>query len=89
MDSQRIHVRLTPRSSRDEIVSWDAESWRLAVRVKAAPVDDAANEALISLLSKRLKVPKSGIRIVAGARSRNKTVEIYTDQSIWLRLDSD
>jgi hypothetical protein len=39
-------------------------------------VDGAANEALVDFLAARLAVPRRHLRIVSGASSRNKVVEI-------------
>ena len=83
---QRISVRVTPRSSVDEVVGWNAESNVLSVRVKASPINNAANEATIKVISKALKVPKSKIRIVGGAKSRDKIVAIDDDPSVLARL---
>ena len=83
---QRISVRVTPRSSVDAIAGWDAESQVLSVRVKASPVNNAANEATIKVISKALKLPKSKIRIVAGAKSRDKIVAIDDGPSVSARL---
>jgi uncharacterized protein YggU (UPF0235/DUF167 family) len=46
------------------------------VRVTAPPVEFAANTALERILADGLNVPKSAISIIAGIRSRLKTVEI-------------
>ena len=46
----------------------------LKVRVRARPVEGAANEALIKLLSKALGVPKSAVTIQRGGQSRTKMV---------------
>ena len=83
---QRISVRVTPRSSVDEVVGWNAESHVLSVRVKASPINNAANEATIKVISKALKVPKSKIRIVGGAKSRDKVVAIDDGPSVLARL---
>ncbi len=48
----------------------------LLVKLAAAPVDGAANDALLALLSEVLHIPKRSIRIKSGERSRTKTVEI-------------
>ena len=48
----------------------------MKAHLTAPPVDGAANEALVALLSAKLKVPKRAIRIVQGATSRHKSVEI-------------
>jgi uncharacterized protein YggU (UPF0235/DUF167 family) len=42
----------------------------------AMPADGAANEALVRFLSERFVVPPQGVRIVSGAHSRAKVVEI-------------
>jgi uncharacterized protein (TIGR00251 family) len=46
------------------------------VRLAAAPVDGAANDELIALLAKALKIPKRDIHIVSGERSRSKRVRV-------------
>jgi uncharacterized protein (TIGR00251 family) len=73
--ASRITVRLQPRASKDEVVGWNDEG-ALRVRVKAPPVDGAANAALIQLLAKRLGVAKSAITLITGATARNKIIEV-------------
>jgi uncharacterized protein (TIGR00251 family) len=46
------------------------------VKLAAAPVDGAANDELIALLAKTLRIPKRDITIVSGERSRSKRVRI-------------
>ena len=70
----RITVRLTPRASREEIAG--EREGVLQVRVTAPPVDGAANEALVRLLAKRLRVAKGAVAIVSGETSRSKVVEV-------------
>ncbi|MDP3491200.1 MAG: DUF167 family protein [Phenylobacterium sp.] len=75
----RLAVRLTPRGGRDAADGWgqDGEGRAyLKVRVSAAPVDGAANDALIAFLAKTLRWPRSGVRIVSGETARLKLVEI-------------
>jgi len=69
-----LSVRVTPRSSRDEVVGWREDV--LLVRLRAAPVDGQANEALRRLLSKLLAVVQSDVEIMSGAASRTKRVKI-------------
>lgn len=82
----RIDVRVTPRGGRDTIVGW--RDGALAVRIAAAPVEGAANAALIKMLARRLGVPPSSITLVAGARSRVKVIEIagLTDADVRARI---
>jgi uncharacterized protein len=69
-----VEVKVTPRASRDEIVGM--RDGLLAIRVTAPPVDDAANRAVVKLISKRAGVPRSRVRIARGARGRTKRIEI-------------
>lgn len=69
-----VHIRLTPRSARDEIVGREGETYR--IKVKAPPLDGRANKALTAFLSKRLGTAKRNIEIRSGEKSREKTVEI-------------
>jgi uncharacterized protein (TIGR00251 family) len=70
----RFAVRVQPRGSRTAIEGEHAGA--LKVRLSAPPADGAANEALVALLAASLGVPKRAVRIVAGATSRTKTVEV-------------
>jgi hypothetical protein len=51
----------------------------LTVKLKSAPVDGKANEELIKLLAEKFKVSKSRISIKSGLSSRQKLIEIDTD----------
>ena len=70
----RFSVRVQPRASRSEVLGAHGEA--LKVRLTSPPVDGAANAALIDLLADVLDVPRRSVRIIAGAASRMKTVEI-------------
>jgi uncharacterized protein YggU (UPF0235/DUF167 family) len=75
----RLTVRVTPRGGRDAVDGWSAdEAGRpiLKLRVSAAAAEGAANAAVIVLLAKALKVPKSAVRITAGETARVKRLEI-------------
>lgn len=65
-----------------------ADDGVLRVRVTAPPADGAANEAVIKLLAKHLKVPPSALELVRGSTSRNKVIEIaeLTDNELKQRL---
>jgi uncharacterized protein len=65
-------VRVIPRAGVTKISG--IRDGRLLVRLAAAPVDGAANDALIALLSKSLGVPARNITVTAGQRGRNKRI---------------
>ena len=58
------------------------------MKLAAAPVEGAANTALIELLCRQLRISKRSLRIATGERSRTKTVEIsgLTDDEVRARL---
>jgi len=69
-----IQVFILPRSSMNKIVGVIDE--RLKIKLKAPPVDGAANKMCIQFLAKSLNVPKSHIEIISGQSSRKKTIRI-------------
>ena len=73
-DGVRFSVHVQPRARRNEVAGLHGVAAH--VRVTAPPAEGAANQALIALLAKRLSVPKSAIRLVAGASSRDKVIEV-------------
>jgi uncharacterized protein (TIGR00251 family) len=70
----RFTVRVQPRASRSAVDGRYGDA--LKVRISSPPVDGAANDALIDVLAKALDVPRRSVRIVAGATSRMKIVEV-------------
>ena len=70
----RFAVRLTPRAGADRIDG--VRDGELLARVTAPPADGAANAALLRLIASDLDVPRSSVRLVAGARTRHKIVAI-------------
>ena len=74
-----LHVRLTPKGGRDSLDGVDTgadDKAYLKVRVSAVPEDGKANAALVALLAKVCKVPKSAIRIISGDTARMKQLEV-------------
>lgn len=86
-----IPVRVTPKGGRNRIegVVADADGTRrLRLTVTAAPEGGRANAAVIALLAKALKLPKSCMSIAAGARARTKTVLVAGDpRAILARIE--
>lgn len=70
-----LALRVTPRASRNKIVGV-LNDGTIKVHIAAAPVDEAANKALIEFLADVLGVPKSRVEIVAGATGRDKLVSV-------------
>jgi uncharacterized protein len=67
-------VRITPRASKSVIVG--ELNGALKVKLSSPPIEGAANDELIRLLSKEFRVSRSSIEIVSGQTSRTKRVQI-------------
>ena len=72
----RLPVRVTPNAAKTGIDPWQHGADQIRVRLMVVPQDGAANQTLIALLSKTLKVPKRDVTIVRGLKSRSKLVAI-------------
>jgi uncharacterized protein (TIGR00251 family) len=70
----RIVAHVVPRAKRSEVAGVHGDAVR--VRVAAPPADGAANAELLRFLAERLGVSRSAVRIVAGATSRRKVIEV-------------
>lgn len=84
----RIAVRVTPRGGRDAVEGVAADAGgapHLKVRVAAAPVEGAANDAVEKALAKWLGVRRSDVEVVGGETGRLKQVEVDGDPVALLR----
>lgn len=70
----RINVKVVPGAKIEQIQ--ESIDGNIKVWIRAKAEDGKANKALIDLLSKHFKVPKSSIFIVSGQKLRNKIVDI-------------
>ena len=69
-----INLRVIPRARQNKIDIDESGVYR--VHITAAPVDGAANTAVVRALADYFDVPKSQIKIIRGETSRNKVVEL-------------
>jgi uncharacterized protein (TIGR00251 family) len=78
----RVFVRLQPKARRqgiEGIVTEPDGRTALKVAVTAAPESGKANTALVALLGKSWRLPKSAFEIVGGASDRRKTLLLRGD----------
>ena len=72
----RLRVHVQPRARHTRIVGQRGDV--LNVQVRAAPVDGAANAAVIDVLAHALGLPRPAIRVIHGKTRRHKLVEVET-----------
>ncbi|MGD2172162.1 MAG: DUF167 domain-containing protein [Gammaproteobacteria bacterium] len=70
----RLPVKVIAGASQSAIAGWSGD--RLRVRIAAVAERGKANAALIALIAKTLGLPRSAVRVAAGATSARKTLEI-------------
>ena len=70
----RITVKVHPRAKRSGITGRLGDAWKLDLA--APPVDGKANDECVRFFAELAGVPRSRVRIVTGATSRMKVVEV-------------
>jgi uncharacterized protein len=79
LDAQRpmpvtLRLRIVPNARRSEVVGEHGDA--LKIKIQAPALEGKANEALRDFLAERLDLPTNAIELVAGHKSRDKTVAI-------------
>ena len=69
----RFRVRVQAAAQKNELLGWNAAG-ELRIKVAAPPHEGEANKRLVAFLAKRFSVPKRGIELVSGEKSRTKTI---------------
>jgi uncharacterized protein (TIGR00251 family) len=70
----RLTIKVHPRARRTALAGRLGDAWKLTLA--APPVDGKANEECVRFFAGLACVPKSRVRIVSGATSRMKVVEV-------------
>jgi uncharacterized protein (TIGR00251 family) len=73
-DIIRLEIKAVPGASKTEFAG--IKDGRLRIRLAAAPEDGKANAELLNFLSKTFGCPKRDLRILAGEKSRLKSVAL-------------
>ncbi|HWB65650.1 MAG TPA: DUF167 domain-containing protein [Mycobacteriales bacterium] len=84
----RLVVRVYPGAVRSKVGGryGDAQPPSLIVRVRQPAVDGRANEAVLVEVARAFGLPRRGVRLVSGARSRTKLLDL--DGAAPERLDA-
>ncbi len=91
-DGITVAVRLTPKAKASRIAGLAAQAdgaVALKASVTAAPERGKANAALLAMLAKAWRLPKSSLRVVSGATGRRKLVAVAGDPDTLQRTLED
>ena len=83
-----LHLRVTPKAGRDEVVGLVANATgqkSLAVKVSKPSEKGAAIAGVIETLAKVVGVAKSSFRLTSGETSRDKVFEVLQNESTFLK----
>ncbi len=69
-----LKVRVIPRSGQSVFAG--IRDGALLVRLAAAPVDGAANDALTAFLADELNLPRRSLQIETGSKNRIKRIKV-------------
>ena len=72
-----IRVKVLANSRRKGIIKKSDSCFE--VKVKEKPIGGRANQAVLAILSRHFKIPQQKIRLLRGAKHRNKIVKIGGD----------
>ena len=76
-DGLRLDIHVQPGGSRNELCGQHGDS--LKVKVKARPVEGAANQAVREFFAELFEIPKGSVTILKGDRSRTKSILLGGD----------
>ena len=68
-----INIRVIPNAKKNNV---SEEQGKLKVHISTPAIDGKANKAVIKVLAEYFKIKKNDVRIIKGAKSREKVVEI-------------
>lgn len=72
---RKISVKVIPRSGRNTIEEIDPENY--IVRISVVPEKGKANDAVVKIVAKHLKVAPSLLELVSGSKGRQKIFIVH------------
>ena len=80
----KLKIYVQPNASRSEVIGLHGDA--IKIKIKAPPVDGAANEEVIRFLAEYCEVSKKSVHLLHGETSRNKLIEIEADAELEQQL---
>jgi len=70
----RLIIKVITKAKLNKIIKLDNYTYQ--IYTTAAPDKNKANQAVIKILAKELKLPKSKLIIIKGIKSKDKIIEV-------------
>jgi len=83
-DGLALAVRVTPRAAREGFCAGTPDHF--AARLTAAPVEGAANAALVALVARTFGVPRRHVTLVSGDTGRLKRLNVAGDGTLLAKI---
>ena len=75
-----IKVKVSPDSSKNEIIKESEDSFQVSVRAK--PIQGMANMAVQEVLASYFNIPESDVKLIKGFKERNKVFSIRIKKTL-------
>ena len=81
-----LQVHVVPNARSDDVVG--EHGGAVKIKLRAQPIEGKANAALLGFLAGQLKLPRKGIVLKNGEKSRDKTIQIHglSKEDVYTRL---
>ena len=81
-----LQVHVIPNARRDVVVG--KHGGALKIKLRAPAIEGKANAALLCFLAEQLKLPRKGIVLKSGEKSRDKAIQIHglSKEDVYTRL---
>ena len=80
-----LSVNVQPASNREGIIGYSEWKGELKIAVKAIAEGGKANKALIHVISRSFNLPKDGVQIISGLKSKNKKIKLSTTDLVSIK----
>lgn len=70
----RIFVKVKTRENKNSVIKIDDNNFKISI--KEAPIKGEANRAVVKLLANYFEISQLRLKIVAGLKSKDKTIVI-------------
>jgi len=81
-----LQVHVIPNARSDVVVG--KHGGALKIKLRAPAIEGKANAALLRFLAERLQLPRKGIVLKSGEKSRDKAIQIHglSEEDVYTRL---